>query len=196
MAEEIPCLVILDLMMPEIDGFEVLDWMRRNQETRRVPVLILSGRMLTLDDIKRIEQHALVTFQSKDILSEDETTATLLRMLAGTDVLPSQTSALVKRTVIYLHENYANPLSRREIAESIRVSENHLSRIFRRELGISPWDYLNRYRIRQAKELLASTEDSVTSVALQVGFNDPAYFSRVFRRQVGQSPTAFRKQAE
>jgi len=186
--------VILDLMMPEMDGFEVLDWMRRNQETRRVPVLILSGRMLTLDDIKRIERHALVTYQSKDILSEDETTATLHRMIAGTDLLPPQTSALVKRTVIYLQENYANPLSRREIAESIGVSENHLSRVFRRELGISPWDYLNRYRIRQAKELLTSTEDSITSVALQVGFNDPAYFSRVFRQQVGQSPTAFRKQ--
>jgi signal transduction histidine kinase/AraC-like DNA-binding protein/DNA-binding response OmpR family regulator len=196
MAEETPCLVILDLMMPQMDGFEVLDWMRRNRETRQVPVLILSGRMLTFDDIKQIERHALVTFQSKDILSEDETTATLHRMIAGTDFLPSQTSALVKRTVIYLQENYAHPLSRREIAESIGVSENHLSRIFRRELGISPWDYLNRYRIKQAKELLASTEDSITSVALQVGFNDPAYFSRVFRRQAGQSPSAFRKQTE
>ncbi len=194
MAEETPCLVILDLMMPEMDGFEVLDWIRRNQETRRVPVLILSGRMLTRDDIKRIEQHALVTFQSKGILSEDETTATLHRMIAGTDILPPQTSTLVKRTVIYLQENYAHPLSRREIADSIGVSENHLSRIFRRELGISPWDYLNRYRIKQAKELLTNTQDSITSVALRVGFNDPAYFSRVFRKQVGQSPSTFRKQ--
>jgi signal transduction histidine kinase/AraC-like DNA-binding protein/DNA-binding response OmpR family regulator len=196
MAEETPCLVILDLMMPEMDGFEVLDWMRCNQETRRVPVLILSGRMLTIEDIKQIEQHALVTFQSKDILSEEETTATLHRMMAGTDLLPAQTSALVKRTVIYLQEKYAHPLSRPEIAEYIGVSENHLSRIFRRELGISPWDYLNRYRIKQAKELLISTGDTITSVALQVGFNDPAYFSRVFRKQVGQSPSAFRKQTK
>jgi signal transduction histidine kinase/AraC-like DNA-binding protein/DNA-binding response OmpR family regulator len=194
MSEETPCLVILDLMMPEMDGFEVLHWMRSNEDTQRVPVLVLSGRMLTLDDIKQIERHALVTFQSKDILSEDETTATLHRLIAGTDVLPSQTSALVKRTVIYLQENYTHPLSRRKIAEAIGVSENHLSRIFRRELGISPWDYLNRYRIRQAKQLLTSTEDSITSVALQVGFNDPAYFSRVFRKQIGQSPSAFRKQ--
>jgi signal transduction histidine kinase/AraC-like DNA-binding protein/DNA-binding response OmpR family regulator len=194
MDEETPCLVILDLTMPEMDGFEVLDWMRRNRGTRRVPVLILSGRMLTIEDIKQIERHTLVTFQSKDILSEKETTATLQRMMAGTDVLPPQTSALVKRTVVYLQENYAHPLSRPEIAEYIGVSENHLSRIFRRELGISPWDYLNRYRIKQAKELLVNTRDTITSVALQVGFNDPAYFSRVFRRQVGQSPSAFRKQ--
>ena len=150
MSQELPCLVILDLMMPEMDGFEVLNWMRGGEKTRRVPVLILSGRMLTLDDIQRLEQHALVTFQSKDILTDDETTAAVHRLLLGTDSLPPQTSALVKRTVLYLQQNYASPLSRREIADAIGVSENHLSRIFRRELGITPWDYLNRFRIKQA----------------------------------------------
>jgi len=194
MAEKPPCLVILDLMMPEMDGFEVLDWMRATPRTRRVPVLVLSGRMFTLDDVKRLEKHALVTLQSKDILSQDETTTTLHHILVGTDTLPPHTSALVKRTVVYFHQNYERPLSRREVADAIGVSENHLTRIFRRELGLSPWDYLNRYRIKQAKELLLSTSDSVTSVALQVGFNDPAYFSRVFRRQVGLSPSVFREQ--
>jgi YesN/AraC family two-component response regulator len=194
MAEELPCLVILDLMMPEVDGFEVLDWMRATPRTRRVPVLVLSGRMFTLDDIKRLEKHALVTLQSKDILSEDETAATLHRMLVGTDTLPTPTSALVKRTMAYFHQNYDRPLSRREVADAIGVSENHLTRIFGRELGLSPWDYLNRYRIQRAKGLLLCTSDSITSVALQVGFNDPAYFSRVFRKQVGLSPSAFRQQ--
>jgi signal transduction histidine kinase/AraC-like DNA-binding protein/DNA-binding LacI/PurR family transcriptional regulator len=194
MSEETPCLVILDLMMPEMDGFEVLDWMRANQQTRRVPVLVLSGRMLTLDDIKRLERHALVTLQSKDILSEDETANALHRILVGTDTLPSQTSGLVKRTLLYLQQNYDSPLSRREMANAIGVSESHLSRIFRRELGITPWDYLNRYRIKLAKELLVQTDRSITSVALEVGFSDPAYFSRVFRRQVGLSPSAFREQ--
>jgi transcriptional regulator GlxA family with amidase domain len=151
--------------------------------------------MFTLDDIKRLEKHALVTLQSKDILSEDETATALHRLLVGTDALPPHTSALVKRTLAYFHQNYDRPLSRREVADAIRVSENHLTRIFRRELGLSPWDYLNRYRIRRARELLLTTSDSVTSVALQVGFSDPAYFSRVFRRQVGLSPSAFREQA-
>jgi transcriptional regulator GlxA family with amidase domain len=181
-------------MMPEMDGFEVLNWMRGREKTKRVPVLILSGRMLTLEDIQRLEQHALVTFQSKDILTPDETAAALHRLLLGADTLPPQTSGLVKRTVLYLQENHASPLSRREIADAIGVSENHLSRIFRRELGITPWDYLNRYRIKQAREMLAHTDRSITSVALAVGFSDPAYFSRVFRKQVGVSPSAFRDQ--
>jgi len=195
MAEEVPCLVLLDLMMPEVDGFEVLDRMRADQETRRVPVLVLSGRMFTLEDIKRLEKHALVTVQSKDILSEVETVEAVQRSLSGDDALPPYTSALVKRIVAYFHQNYDRPISRREVAEAVGVSENHLTRIFGRELGLSPWDYLNRYRVKQAGELLLRTSDSITSVALQVGFDDPAYFSRVFRKQVGVSPSAFRQQA-
>ncbi len=195
MAEEVPCLVLLDLMMPELDGFEVLERMRAAQQTRRVPVLVLSGRILTLGDIKRLEKHALVTLQSKDILSEAETAEAVQRSLSGDDVLPPYTSALVKRIVAYFHQNYDRPISRREVAEAVGVSENHLTRIFGRELGLSPWDYLNRYRVKQAKALLWRTSDSITAVALQVGFDDPAYFSRVFRKQVGVAPSAFRQKA-
>jgi AraC-like DNA-binding protein len=196
MANEIPSLVILDLMMPEMDGFDVLDRMRADPQTRHVPVVILSNKLLTLDDVKRLEQHALVTLQSKGILSETELVAALNRSLFGSDTLPQQTSALVKRAVAYLHQNHARPLARWEIAEAIGVSEDYLSRVFRRELGLSPWDYLNRYRVYQAKELLRHTSDSIQSIAHQVGFKDQAYFSRVFRSQTGVSPNAFRECSE
>jgi len=192
MAEETPSLVILDLMMPEMDGFEVLDRMRADERTHQVPVLILSGRQLTFDDVKRLERHARVTFQSKGILSEDEAVASLHRVLFGSDTLPPHTGALVKRAVAYLHQNYDRPISRREVAEAIGVSANYLSEVFRRELGLSPWEYLNRYRIRQAKELLRRTDDTITAVALRVGFNDPSYFGRVFRKLTGLSPSAYR----
>jgi YesN/AraC family two-component response regulator len=191
-----PSLVILDLMMPDMDGFEVLDRMRGDDRTRQVPVVILSGRQLSLNDVKRLEQHAAVTLQSKDILSEDEIIASLHRSLFGDDTLPPQTSALAKRAIAYLHQNYARPLARWEIAEGIGVSEDYLSRVFNRELGISPWDYLNRYRISRAKELLRVTYDSISRVGRRVGFSDPAYFSRVFRRTTGMSPRAYREQSD
>jgi signal transduction histidine kinase/DNA-binding LacI/PurR family transcriptional regulator/DNA-binding response OmpR family regulator/AraC-like DNA-binding protein len=193
MAEETPSLVILDLMMPEVDGFDVLDWMRAHDQTRQVPVLILSSRVLTLDDIKRLEQHALVTLQSKGILSADEIVASLHRVLFGTDALPQHTSALVKRAVAYFHQNYGRPFARWEIADAIGVSEDYLSRVFRRELRISPWEYLNRYRILQAIERLRHTSQGMGTVARQVGFKDPAYFSRVFRKVTGLSPSAYRE---
>jgi signal transduction histidine kinase/AraC-like DNA-binding protein/CheY-like chemotaxis protein len=196
MREEIPSLVILDLMMPGMGGEEVLDRMRADPQLRPVPVIILSSKLLTLDEVKRLERYARVTYQSKGILTEAETIGALNRALFGSDTLPQHTSALVKRTVAFLHQNYARPLSRWEVAKSLGISEDYLSRVFNRELGISPWDYLNRYRIVQAKTLLQNTTNSIRMIARQVGFRDQSYFSRVFHKFAGQSPQNFRENPE
>ncbi len=196
MAEEVPILVILDLMMPGMAGTDVLEQMRADPRLRQVPVVILSGKLLTLDDIKRLEQHAHVTLQSKGILSEQETITMLQRVLFEEEALPVQTSALVKRAVAYLHQNYARSIMRWELAEAVGASEDYLSRVFNRELGLSPWEYLNRYRIYQAKELLHRTNDSIGSIAQQVGFHDQKYFSRVFRNLAGVGPKEFRERPE
>ena len=188
-----PSLVILDLMMPEVDGFDVLEQMRADERTRRVPVVILSGRQLSLSDVQRLERHAFVVLQSKGILTKDELIASLHRSLFGTESLPPQTSALAKRAIAYMQQNHPLPLRRWEIAAGVGVSEDHLSRVFSRELGISPWDYLNRYRIQRAKEILRTTYESIASVGSKVGFPDPAYFSRVFHRITGRSPKAYRE---
>ena len=188
-----PDLMILDLMMPHMDGFTVLDHLRADERTRSIPVVILSGRQLSLSDVKRLEQHAAVTLQAKGLLSPDEIITTLHRSLFGQETLPRQTSALVKRATAYLQQNYARPLARWEIAEGVGVSEDYLSRVFNQELGLSPWDYLNRYRIAQAKEQLRQNHDSISQIAQRVGFPDPAYFSRVFRRLTGTSPRLYRE---
>ncbi len=192
MEGEIPALVLLDLVMPGLSGADVLDQMRSDPRLRQVPVVILSSKLLSLEDVKRLEHHAHVTLQSKGVWSEAETIAALNRALFGSEVLPAHTSALVKRAVAYLHQNYARPLSRWEIAEAVGVSEDYLTRIFNRELQISPWDYLNRYRILQAQALLRSSTRSIAEIAHLAGFKDQAYFSRVFSKQTGISPQAYR----
>jgi signal transduction histidine kinase/AraC-like DNA-binding protein len=191
-----PAMVVLDLNMPEMDGFEVLDWMRTYRRTQRVPVLILSGRMLTLDDIERLERHAHVTLQSKEILSEDETAATLHRVLFGDGCLPTQTSMLVKRAIGHIHQSYDRPITRSDIAGEIGVSDDYLSSIFKEELGLTPWEYLSRYRITRASHLLDRTGDAIGKIAQTVGFEDPAYFSRVFRKIMGTSPSGYRARSE
>jgi AraC-like DNA-binding protein len=191
---EIPALIILDLIMPEVDGFTILAQVRADRRTCHVPVLIISGHILSAEDIKRLD-HAQVVFQSKDILSENETATGMRRVLLGDDILPQPTSTLVKQTIAYMQQNYAQRLSRLQIAKTVGVSEDYLGRIFQQELGLSPMEYLNRYRTKEAKVLLSQTCASVTDIAAQVGFDDPAYFSRAFRKQVGFSPRAYRKQS-
>jgi signal transduction histidine kinase/AraC-like DNA-binding protein len=192
MAEEAPVLVLLDMVMPGLSGADVLDHMRKDPRLCQVPVIILSNKALSQEDVKRLEHHTHVTFQRKGLLKEGETVSALHRALLGTDTLPPQTSALVKRAVSYLHQNYAHSFSRWEIASDIGVSEDYLSRVFSRELGVTPWDYLNRLRILQAKALLLNTDDNIGNIARQVGFKDQAYFSRVFRKLTGLSPQSFR----
>jgi YesN/AraC family two-component response regulator len=193
MDREVPSLVLLDLVMPGLGGADVLDRMRADANLRQVPVLILSNKVLSLEDVKRIESHAQVILQSKGIWSDEETISAMNRAIFGTDSIPTHTSGLVKQAIGYLHQNYVRPITRWEIAEAVGVSEDYLSRVFNRELGISPWDYLNRYRVLQSKHLLLHTTEAIGVIALQVGFKDHAYFSRVFHKVTGTSPQAFRE---
>lgn len=188
-----PGLVILDLMMPAVDGFGVLEAMRADARLASVPVLVLSGKLLTEEDARRLD-FARVVFHRKELLRPGEAVAALQQALDDTARLPQPTSALVKRVLAYLHQEYAAPLSRQQIAHAVGVSERYLSEIFRQELGLSVWEALSRLRVQRACELLRQTTASIAEIAAQVGFDDPSYFGRVFSQQVGMSPRAYREQ--
>jgi AraC-like DNA-binding protein len=187
-----PSLVILDLMMPRMDGFLFLEQLRKNVRWQSVPVLVMSGKLLSEEDVRRLD-YAHVVFQSKQMLGPEETISKFRGLFDEKTHLAQATSALVKRALAYIHQNYALPLSREEIARAVGVSERYLSEIFKQEMGISPWDVLNRLRIQRACELLKTSDTSITEIAFQVGFSDSSYFGRVFSKQMGLSPKTYRQ---
>ncbi len=99
---------------------------------------------------------------------------------------------LVQRTTEYIHAHFDREITRQELADEVGVSPNYVTRVFRRETGLTPWQYLNRYRVARAQQLLRTSSASITAIAATVGFNDPAYFSRIFSRESGKPPLAFR----
>jgi AraC-like DNA-binding protein len=111
--------------------------------------------------------------------------------LGGQRKLGAEAQQLVRRAMAYVHAHYAEPISRHDIAAYVGVSERHLSRCFRLEVGMTLSTYLNRYRVRQAKALLEAGRSNITQVAMDVGFSSGGYFTRVFREETGLSPTAF-----
>jgi signal transduction histidine kinase/AraC-like DNA-binding protein len=185
-------LVLLDLMMPELDGFAVLEAMRERETMRDVPVIVITGQMLTADDIARLNQ-GVATVLSKGLFSLEETLAHVDTAIKRTRELSAQAQHLVRQAMAYIHEHYAEPISRQDLAGHVALSEDYMTFCFRKELGVTPIAYLNRYRVHQAKQLLADPLKSVTEIALEVGFSDSGYFSRVFRREVGVSPEAYRQ---
>lgn len=187
-----PDLVLLDLMMPELDGFGVLEAMRESEATRDVPVIVLTAQRLTEEDMARLNQGVAAVLQ-KGLYSAEETLARIERALARGQAGGSETKRIVRRVMAYIHGHYAEAITRSEMAAYVNVSERHLDRCFRQETGVAPMVYLNRYRVRQAKELLEGSDVSIAEVALAAGFSDSNYFARVFRREVGVTPGAYRR---
>jgi AraC-like DNA-binding protein len=145
--------------------------------------------------VKRLDVPKVV-LQTKGILSDLESATEIQRVLTANSTLPQPTGMLVKQASVYIQQNYARSFSLVELSETIGVSRSYLSRIFKMDTGISLWEYLNRFRIQKAKELLLLTDESITAIAADVGYEDISYFSRVFREIAGCSPRAFRQQAK
>jgi len=188
---EIPSLVLLDLMMPEMDGFTVLEHLRSNRATMHLPVVVITGKKLTIEDVQRLD-HARVRLHPKWLINPEEIVDILKRSPCEKEVLSLPTSRLVRNALVYLQQHSTQHITRKELADEVGVSENYLSQIFHQDLGISPWEALNRLRIEDAKERLVCSSESITQIASQVGFNDSAYFSRVFHKLVGMSPQQYR----
>ena len=104
------------------------------------------------------------------------------------DVLKNADS-LTGRIRKYIDTHLAEPIGREEIAEFAHISPNYLSKIFREETGMSLRDYVNQKRIDEAKRLMSVTGMNVTDTALQVGFENVSYFSTVFRKYCGVTPS-------
>lgn len=188
-----PALILLDLLMPGMSGFELLERLRRQPHTRTVPVIVISGKLLTHADIQRLN-YPYVSFQSKEILTPEEWKEVLQEIL-GHPHNGENSSPLIRQALAFIHQNYMLPISRKDIARSVNLSENYFTSLFREEMHLTPWEYLTRLRIRIACRLLQETSLNIKAIALQVGFSDPGYFTRVFTRLMGDTPQNYRRDA-
>ncbi len=99
----------------------------------------------------------------------------------------------LERAREYVHDRAAAPARVGEIAAATGVHPVHLARVFRRRLGLSPGEYLRRVRVRRAMDLLAGTEMGLAAVALQAGFCDQSEMTKAFRREIGATPSTYRR---
>jgi AraC-like DNA-binding protein len=110
--------------------------------------------------------------------------------------LNGRASGVVQAAKSFLQENLVQEISISELAERLGCSRGHLHAAFRREMGMSPNDYLQRLRIKRCCDKLRTSTDSITEVAFGNGFDSAQYFARVFRKYLGFSPTEFRARAQ
>ncbi|WP_020618394.1 helix-turn-helix domain-containing protein [Paenibacillus daejeonensis] len=107
-----------------------------------------------------------------------------------------ESSSTWRDMLSFVEERYTEELALQDIASAFNVSREYVSRRFKQEYGIGFTDYLTGYRIDKAKRLMSNPNLSVTRIAEMVGYRDVKYFSKVFKKQEGLSPKAYRSQLE
>lgn len=107
----------------------------------------------------------------------------------------SSTAMLIEETLEYLKRHYKENVSVDQLAAMTGLSTSHYSKLFKEKIGYSPKDYLIRLRINRAKQFLEFSDSQLKDVAQKVGYPDEFYFSRIFKRVVGISPSQFAKQS-
>ena len=187
----LPNLVLLDLDMPVLDGFAVLQHMQTQTNLQKVPVIVLSGKLLHEEDMNKLTPH-VVRVLSKGVFKTDEILAHIHETLAEDQKINNQPSLLVRKAIVFIHESYTHPINRSDIAHALGITEDYLTTCFQRILNLTPIKYLNRFRINRSMILLATTDKSITEIALSVGFTNSPYFNRVFKQEVGKTPSEFR----
>ena len=102
-------------------------------------------------------------------------------------------NTLIQKALDFMHENLANDLSVQTAAQAVGLSSSHFSRLFRRETGYAPHEYIVLQRINRAKRLLCTTNLTIKEIAFRTGYNSEANFIHAFSARVGCSPGVFRK---
>ena len=102
---------------------------------------------------------------------------------------------LQRKMVSYIFSHFAERLTLEEIAASGRVSRSKCCLIFKKYLGESPIDFVNSYRLEKSCLELRNTTQSITEIALNCGFNHSSYFTKLFCRKYGCTPSEYRRNA-
>lgn len=103
---------------------------------------------------------------------------------------------IIQEAIFYIHENYTKKLEVNDICRYFDISPQHMIRLFKKSLGMTPLQYINQLRITRAKDLFRNTFISVKEAAYALGFENPFHFSSLFKKMEGISPSEFKRDIE
>ena len=195
-----PSLIITDLKMPRMDGIQMLQQLRAQGNNAYVIILTAYDSFSYAQSALRLGAVDFLLKPFHDGELEQAVTNLQRRMAAARqpedDAIPGlkkgDKSKYVLQAMDYIGAHYGEQtISVSTIAQHLGLSESHLSHLFRKETDYTIMNYLTRYRIHKAMELLRDCRLKVYEIAERVGYRDITYFSSTFKKVVGMSPSEF-----
>ena len=204
-------IVISDIIMPEIDGYELCKTIKGNTNTKHVPVILITSDLSAEAKIKGFQSGA-DAFLSKPI-SIQELLLRLDNILKNKNVLRAYYSNFNQLSVepeavnnadeafiheiteyIYTHLNDAE-LSIQQLAQHVSISRTQLYLNIKRLTGYTPSQFMLNIKMKEAKKLIQNTDMTSSEISYKLGYCNPNHFSRQFKEYYGSSPSEFRKQS-
>ena len=210
--ERKPDLIISDVMMGGMDGYELCRAIRTDPDVSDIPIVLLTARAGDEDKVEGLrtgaDDYILKPFNSTELMVRAENLIEIrsrLREQYSThviQVLPSDVQvesadeAFLRHARELLEEHIDNPNFGTEwLAEEIGLSPRQLRRRIKELTNLSTTGFIRTLRLQRSAQLLEQQAGSVAEIAYAVGFNDPKYFSRLFRQIYGVSPSEYRPRA-
>lgn len=208
--ENMPDLIITDLMMPEMDGYTLCQNIRSSQTLNHIPIIITTAKSEETDRLKGIqvgaEAYLLKPFNADELLLQIENILNQRRILrekyskalcegntGNVELRPADRDFLNNLTE-FIHQHLAEKaLNAEMVADKFCVSKSQLNRKIRAITNYSTTAYILLIRMEKAKRLLVSTEQPIGEIAMNCGFEDTSYFTRVFKQLFSTTPSLFRK---
>ena len=202
-----PDLILCDLMMPVMDGKELCRRVKSDKQTAGIPFVLLTARQsvemnvegLTIgaDDYvtKPFNVEVLVLRMRKLIdLSHKDKARGHIDPEPSEIVITSMDEKLVADAIAYVEKNMArSDLSVEELSRELGMSRAHLYKKMLQITGKTPIEFIRIIRLKRAAQLLRESQQNISEIAFQVGFNNPKYFSRYFKEEFGVLPSVYQE---
>ena len=210
MAEShIPYIVISDIIMPKVSGFELCQHLKSNFKTDHIPIILLSAKAEESDKILGFEKgaDAYITkpFSKVELLSRIKQLLNSRNKLLnkvksqGIESLIREKHTnpnlkFLQKAVSIIHDNLDNTLFGPPLfAEKMGMSESQLYKKLKATSGKSTALFIRSIKLEKAKMILLSTNKTISQVTYEIGFNDPSWFSRTFKLEFGYAPSEIKK---
>ena len=202
-----PELIISDVMMPVMDGIELCSRLKKDIQTSHIPIILLTAKNMVESWVEGLETGAddyipkpfnLQILQAKmnNLIDSRRKLKRLFCEMQQTS--PSEITSnsvdeeFMSRAYAVLEKNYTEPeFSASQFASEMFVSRSLLYKKIKAITDLNSTDFINSYKLKKAIDLIAESNKSIADIAFHVGFNDPKYFSRIFKKFYGMSPTEF-----
>lgn len=203
--ELIPDIIISDLMMPKMDGFEVCKTLKEDVRTSHIPIILLTARSSDKDKIEGLkslaDDYLTKPFNNEELLVRIENLVAVRSKMqqhfsTGDLLMPKKVKLssidqdFIKKVTEVLETEIANEnFGVTELSDAVALSRSQLFRKIKAITNFTPLEFIRSFRLHRAMDMLQQQSGTIAEIAYSVGFQNPSYFSKCFQEQFGKLPS-------